>query len=144
MAEIPERSVTMADLIIWDQMKRDLAKLKGEEMLMRKRIAKHFFPNPTEGTHTHPLENGYVLKLSQTVDRKIDIGELQAATGEQGLFTKNKFDANPIVDWEPKLRTADYKKMDASLRLLFDNVMQIKNASPSMEIVLPAKNRPAS
>lgn len=143
MSEIPAHGFKPQDLIDWDNAVKQLAHWKALEMTLRKRIAGHFFPNPAEGTNKHPLANGYLLNLQHGIDRKIDIGQLQAACGPQGLFTMRKFDANPIVDWDPKLKVADYKKMPAELRILMDNVLIIKPSSPSLKIELPAKAKAA-
>lgn len=141
MSNIPEVEVTMKDLIEWDKAKRELALIKSKEMMLRQRIYKHFFPIANEGTNKVDLNEGWVLKAQRVIDRKVDLGILQAMATEGGAFQKAGIVAPQYIDWEPKLKVREYRTLSEEQRHVFDQALIIKDGSPQMEIVLPAKAR---
>jgi hypothetical protein len=131
--EVP---VTQEDLNNWFKMKEQLALLTQEEMTLRKRIAKHYFPNPTEGTNSVPLSAGWVMKMKHTISRKI-LPEL--LTNMMPEFKKAKIPVLDVVLNKPELSVTEYKKLTDEQRKLFDKAMEIKDGSPALEIVLPKR-----
>lgn len=144
MAAIPETQVTMQDLIEWETCKADLAKLKSKEALLRNRIFSHYFPDPKEGTNSAPLAEGWLLKATYPISRKVDLGALRAATAEDGRFTLAKFDANPLVDWEPSVNMTAYRALPPDLKTMFEEALIIKPGMPQMEIMQPAAAKKAA
>ena len=138
MALIPEVVVTMQELIEWDELQKQMKALKVKEMLLRQRIYKHFFQAPVEGTNKHALNGGYILNAKRVVDRKVDLGTLQALSAEGALFQQKGINANMLIDWEPKLKLKEYRALSDERRAIFEQALIIKDGSPQMEIVLPA------
>lgn len=138
MVEIPQNHVTQADLAEWYKMTQDLRNLKAKESLLRKKIFGSAFPDPKEGTNNYDLPDGYVLKGQHVLNRDIDIGALDALKPklrEEGMNPDN------LVKYKPELKKAEYNKLTEEQKKLFDQCLIIKPGSPSLEIVLPAKNR---
>jgi hypothetical protein len=138
MAEIPENEVTMADVHLWYEMQEQLAKLKVNEMLLRKRIVAKFFPTPKEGVNSHPLEAGWVMKADCGIDRKIEEAVL---TTLKPAFKEAKISVDKLVRWKPELAVKEYRALNEEQRHLFDQALIIKPSSPQLEIVLPKAQR---
>lgn len=138
MVEIPQNQVTQEDLAAWYQMSQELRTLKAKESLLRKKIFGSAFPDPKEGTNNYDLADGYVLKGQHVLNRDVDIGALDALKPklrEEGVNPDN------LVKYKPELKKAEYNKLTQEQKQLFDQCLIIKPGSPSLEIVLPAKNR---
>lgn len=150
MADITEETaVTQAELSKWYLLKKQLSEIKTAESLMRSRIAKFFFPAPDEGTNKHPLKDGTgaVLKMTQTIDRKVDEGELEALRDAMMAAEddpKNnlhgmELDFTKLIVWEPKLKLAEYRKLSEAQREVFDRVLIVKPRMPQLDIVIPKR-----
>jgi len=136
MVQIPENEVTQADLATWYAMQDELKRLKTAEMLLRQKIFKAYFTAPKEGTNTAPLDNGWVIKGTYKIDRKIDIALLLAFSPS---LRENGINPDALVKYEPALVTKAYRELTAEQEKLFDQVLIVKPGAPSLEIVLPAK-----
>jgi hypothetical protein len=136
MTAIPENTVTQEDLNLWYTMQDQLRALKASEMLLRQKIFKGFFTAPKEGTNTHPLANGWVLKGGYTITREVDMAAL---TVFKDRFNEAHINADALVQYKPSLIKSVYNTLTEEQRRLFDNALVIKPGSPSLEIVLPAK-----
>lgn len=136
MVQIPENEVTQVDLAAWYAMQDELKRLKTAEMLLRQKIFKAYFPAPKEGTNTAPLDNGWVIKGTYKIDRKIDIALLLAFSPS---LRENGINPDALVKYEPALVTKAYRELTAEQEKLVDQVLIVKPGAPSLEIVLPAK-----
>ena len=76
MAPIPANPVTQNDLTEWDRLTTLLTETKIAEALLRSKIFKGYFPEPVEGTNTAPLNAGWVIKATHTINRKVLIDKL--------------------------------------------------------------------
>ncbi len=136
MAHIPEDTATLADLTLWYEMQDQLKKLKASEMLLRTKLFKAFFPAPKEGANSFALDQGWVLKGTYKIDRKIDIALL---TNFSASLRENGIIPEALVKYDPSLITSEYRKLTAEQEKMFDQVLIVKPGAPSLEIVLPAK-----
>lgn len=143
MSLIPEAPVTMQEIIEWEDKKKKLAVLKVEEMALRMRIYKHFFKTPQEGTNDVPLSEGWLLKAQRKIDRKVDLGSLQALAAEGGLFHQKGINANLLIQWSPELKLKEYRALPESMQEIFNQALIIKDGSPQLDIVLPAAAKKA-
>lgn len=130
--------VTIDDLVVWQDMKSRLAALKEEEMTLRKRIYAQYFPEPVEGTNKTPLAGGWILKANRVIERKVDIGALQAMSTQGGPLHEAGINPNVLIKWVPELDIKPYRLLTEKQRLLFDQALVIKDGSPQVEIALPA------
>lgn len=144
MTDIPENEVTQADLSEWYSLKDQLAKVKAAEMLLRLKIYKGLFKDPKEGTNSLPLAEGWVIKAKRVINRDIDIAALNVnamvdpATNMSRL-TSHGIHPEQLVKWKPELVTTAYRALTAEQMEIFNECLSIKDGSPSIEIVLPAK-----
>lgn len=136
MTAIVKPAVTQDDLNRWYLLQEQLAKVKEEEMELRKKIFGSFFPAPKEGTNKQDLTDGWVIKGTHVITRKVDLPtwtNMQAILKEKGLPVDN------LIKNVPELVTGVYRTLTAEQRLLFDEVLIIKEGSPSLEIVKPKR-----
>lgn len=138
MVDIPENEVSPNELALWYRMNDDLRKLRAAEMALRQRLFGHYFPEPKEGVNDFPLDDGYVLKGTYKLDRKIDEGALNVLTP---FLRENGVGVDELVRWKPDLKTKEYRNLTEEERKLFDQVLIVKPSSPSMEIVKPKGRR---
>jgi hypothetical protein len=111
----------------WETLNVQLADLKLREMSLRASIFK-----PVEGINTHKLKNGYALKGSYPINRKVDLALLQTLSPR---FVANKINAQSLVEYKASLKTGVYRTLTVEQRHLFDQCLEIKPGSPSLEIV---------
>lgn len=138
MIQVPENTVTQADMERWYVVQDQLSKLKNEEQLLRQKIFKSMFPNPKEGTNNLDLPDGYVLKGKRTINRTVDEAAFKASIEE---LAKNGIATDAIVKFKPELVTSEYRTLTDEQRNLFDCVLIIKDGMPGLEIVKPKRTR---
>lgn len=151
-AAIPESTVTAADLAEWYALQKQLGELKSKEALIRSRIFKHFFPNPTEGTNNFELKDGTgaVLKGKHTINRSVDVGSLDALRTSQTAAIKSRDEdgvvpnipllpLDDLIKWKPELALAEYRKLTEEERTYFDQALVIKDGAPALEITIPKR-----
>ena len=136
MVQIPADEIKQSDIEEWYKLQDQLKKLKASEMLLRQRIFRGLFPNPVEGTNSYPLPENWVLKAKYPITRNVDIGSFQAM---RERFAAAGVLADSLVEYKPSLVLGEYRTLTEEQRQLFDQCLEIKPGSPSLEIVLPAK-----
>ena len=144
MTTLPANEVTMEDLVAWQDLHAQLAKIKAAEMLLRKKIYGGMFADPAEGTNTTPLAEGWVLKGKRVINRKVDLPVLQAYAVIDGPLQKVGIRADDLIEWKPELKIREYRTLTEEQRTVFDMCLTISDGSPSIEIVLPASAKKAS
>lgn len=140
MVALPQPTATMADIIAWNKSKEELAILKAKESALRKKVIAGYFPDARVGTNKHPLEQGWELKYTRSLDRKVD--EAVLALMRSSLEAKG-ISVDRLVKYEPKLDGRAYNALGEASKLEFDQVLIIKDSSPTLEIVLPASAKAA-
>jgi len=137
MTQLPDNPVTINDLMAWYKMHEDLAKLKASEVLLRKKIFGHYFPTPSEGTNTFTLPDGYALKATYKIERKVDEAALTTLAPS---FREQHIAVDSLIVRKPELAVREYRKLTTEQTRLFDQCLIVKpSETPSLEIVLPAK-----
>jgi len=146
MADLaPVTEPTTADIAEWYKIQDQLAKLKATESMLRSRLAKHFFPNPTEGSkeNKHPLNDGTgaILQMDHKVNRKVLSPELDVLKAKIDAEGSNlpKLPFSKLVKYTPELVKAEYNKLTAEERKLFDEALEIKDGMPDLKVVIPAR-----
>jgi len=136
MSQIPENEVTMKDVEAWYVMQEQLRILKQNEMLMRMRIFKYFFPAPKEGTNNFDLPDGYQMKAVHPIERKVDEAALDSMKEK---FKEEKVNTNKLIKWKPEVVIKEYRTLTDDQRHLFDQALIVKPGSPQVSIVLPKR-----
>lgn len=143
MVAVPENQVTQDDLTKWYQLQEQLKAVKASEMLLRTKIYKGLFVEPTEGTNSVPLSEGWVLKAKRTIQRDIDLAAFQALATldqetQQSKFSEVGIAPELMIKWKPELVIKAYRTLTPEQLAIFDQALIIKDGSPALEIVLPA------
>ena len=145
MTQVPENEVTQADINKWYELQAQLKSIKASEMLLRTKIYKGLFKDPVEGTNTIPLAEGWVMKAERVIRRDIDVAALtiNSANPELGPSRLELAGINvaSLVKWKPELVLKNYRELTDEQKLIFNDCLVIKDGSPALEIVLPAKNK---
>ena len=136
---------TVADIAAWYQIHVQLQALKGTEAMLRSRLSKHFFPEPTEGSRDNkmPLNDGTgaILQLDHKINRKVlepELDALKAAAKEEGSNAP-KIAWNKLVKYKPELVTAEYKKLTDEERKYVDGALEIKPGMGELKVVIPKR-----
>jgi hypothetical protein len=142
---------TLEDLKKLYELQEQLATLKSAEAMLRRRIADHFFPAPTEGSaeNKYPLaqlgdNTGAILQMDHKINRTVLEPELAVlkAKIEEAKTTDAplpKLPFNKLVKYKPEVVTAEYRKLTAEERKLFDEALNIKPGMPEVKIVIPKR-----
>jgi hypothetical protein len=142
MTEVPT-AITQADIVAWYKLQEQLTEVKAAEAMLRARIFRGVFANPVEGTNTYDLDDGtgFVLKGGRVVNRKVledEVESYKTRMKEEGSnLPKFKFDK--LIRWKPELVKSEYNKLTDEERHQFDSVLEIKDGTPSLEIVKPKR-----
>lgn len=137
MVTIPENPVTQADLSEWYRLKQEVSRLQASERLLRAKIFGGLFPEPTEGTNSFALADGYVLKATHKIDRTIDEAALSV---NKERYAAMGISIEKLVRLKPELTMRAYRALTDEQRNAFDESLTIKPGSPSLDIVLPKKS----
>jgi hypothetical protein len=131
----------------WEAAKITLGKAQETEMTSRKLAQLFAFgPNAKEGMNNQPLNNGFTLKFGKKLNynltapvAKIDEAEDKAkALGERAALLFER-----CVFWTPEFSKSEYNKLDTSVpedaevKKLVDGLLEIKEATGSLEIKAP-------
>lgn len=140
----------------------DAKPLLDRERELRKEAFAMLFPEPKEGTNTVELANGWVLKGTYPIERKVDAALVQqlrtlklvdlspellgklcidpAAFGSgTPVLEALRLNVDELLNYEPKLVVKPYRQLTAEQSLLFDRCLDSKPGSISMEITQPKK-----
>ena len=120
----------------WYECREQLRILQEREKALRLEIMSKVFPEAKEGVNSFPLEDGYVLKGTKVITRKVDEASL-LAIAEQLASSGVSIDS--LIRYKPELSVREYKKMNEEQRMIFDQALIIKEGLPQLEIVLPKR-----
>lgn len=118
----------------WNEAQEKLKELKVEEMKLRKRIFSLFFPNAVEGANTYDLANGYKLKGTSKITRKIDEAALEAVMAKMPRGS-----VDHLIKFKPSLVTKNYKALLPAQKKIIDEAIISSPGSPTISIVEPKK-----
>lgn len=147
----------------WFRLKARIAAecqpLVEQERAMRAELFAHYFPEPKEGTNNATLPDGYVLKGTYPIERKVDPAIVTTLRGlrlrdlEPGMLAQLNMGGAPadmlvlealrmnvdaLLNWEPKLETKEYRKLTAEQAMVFDRCLTSKPGSISMTVAPPS------
>ena len=120
----------------WFLLRDQLKEIKEAENALRMEIFHKAFPEPVEGTNKVELGDGYILKATYPMNRKVDVAVLTAITEQ---LKDNHIKVDKLIKWEPELMIKGYRTLDEEELAIFDQCLIIKEGSPQMEIVKPKR-----
>lgn len=133
----------------WEARQQLLARAKESEMSFRKYTVDRAFPNPTEGTNTVELNNGFKLKANIKFNYRLaDNDTVEAGLDELShIGNEGAFIADRLVSWTPNFLLTEYRVIqenankgspDAKAMLkTIAKFLTIDDAAPSLEIKAP-------
>lgn len=138
MAQIPtQQPLTQEQAYIelqaWYLLQQQLDTVKGKEIVQRKMLAGFYFPKPDMGTNRLDLGGGFDLKLVHKQNIKVLQEEVDAV--KPAHIKKFKLPWDDLFVYKPSLNMSVYNKLSAEQKLFVDNLLEISDATPSLEIV---------
>lgn len=112
-----------------------------KEQTLRKEVMAIFFPEPVEGTNKFPLAQGWELKGTHKIDRKVDEAALPAV---QSQLREMGVNPDPLVQMKPSLDTKAYRSLvqiNPEAAKVFEQALTIKPGSPTLELVPPKEKK---
>lgn len=132
-------TVTDDKLTRWHNLQKQLEpykKLQEQEMALRKEIIAEMFPNALEGTNVLQLGNGWRLRATIKLDRKVEVEKL-AATKEE--LIKRGVNPDRLLRYKPELVVKEYRTLTEEQQKVMDYAITTKPASPQLELVAPTE-----
>lgn len=112
--------------------------IMAHEMELRKAVMAEFFPTPKEGVNTVDMGQGWTLKATYKIDRKIDEAALPAVQEQLRALGIN---ADTLIRYKAEVATNVYKGLSEQARLIFDTALTIKPGSPAIELTPPKEKK---
>lgn len=135
-----QRIVRQQLLADWLAAQTEVASFKpaiAKEMELRKAVMAEFFPLPKEGVNDFPLAEGWVLKGTYKLERKVDMDAIPAVYAKLREMGVNP---DPLLEYKASLVTSAYKSLatiNPEAAHVFDQALTIKPASPTVELKAP-------
>lgn len=117
----------------WYQKQAQLKTLKQHEHLERVALSGFYFHDPREGTNRLDIGAGFDLKLQHGYNYKVneeDLDNVKAAD-----IKKHKLPWDDLFDYKPTLNMRTYRSLTEAQKQFVDQYLDIKPASPQLEIV---------
>lgn len=124
----------VAKLYDWSKLREQLAALKDREETLRRELFADFFPAAEEGVNDEELGEGYVLKGTYKINRKLDEAALPAILKMLPASVADK-----VIHYKPGLVLAEYRKLKPVHKKILDEVVTASPGLPTLEIVAPKK-----
>lgn len=108
--------------------------LIAAELEARKALFDLVYTAPKEGVNKLDLGEGYTLKGSYKLERKIDDAALASVMEE---LRQDGVNPDFLVEWKPSLKIAAYRELTAEQAQTMDKALIIKPSTPTLELVAP-------
>lgn len=115
-----------------ERIAQECKPLEEEELVLRKALFGHVFPEPREGTNRVDLNGGWQLEGQYKLDRKIDEAALPAVFEAMPEGSKDY-----LVTYRPSLVLQMYRTLPENLLQIFDQCLTTKASTPTLKLVPP-------
>ncbi|AUR88751.1 hypothetical protein NVP2117O_73 [Vibrio phage 2.117.O._10N.261.45.E9] len=119
----------------WQQAAEELKTLRPLEMKLRKQVVEESFAQYKTGTNYADLGNDWRLKFVYKEEPKVDEAAVPAMLEE--LDKVNPALRDTLFKYKPTLVNSVYKKLTDDERKIVDEVITLRPASPTLEVVPP-------
>jgi hypothetical protein len=116
------------------QAAKEAKRIIAVEKKKRDALVKEIFDHPKEGTNKATMPNGWMLKFTYKVERKID--ETLLGVVRDSLESVD-ISMDTVIEKVPKLNTAVYKKFPKEHQKIVDLCLTSKAGSHTLELVPP-------
>lgn len=120
----------------WFQKQAQLKVLKSHEHLERVALSDFYFPHAQEGTNRLALGAGFDLKLQHGYNYKVSEEDLDQVAAAD--IKKLKLPWDDLFVYKPELSIKTYRTLTAEQKKFVDGILDIKPASPQLDIVKAA------
>lgn len=131
----------------WQSEKLLLDRAKADELKHRLDFVRFAFSkDKLDGTERIELRNGYVAKAVKSV-RYAFVSRNKGETAEEALKAaidalvesgpEGVFVARRLIKFTPELVVGEYKKLPTRLREIMERVIEIREGTPTLEIIPP-------
>jgi hypothetical protein len=118
----------------WNEAKLQTKQWTEKESLLRDTLVKELFTaDKDEGTESIAVKE-WTLKVTKKLNYSLNNkdGEVSAICA-----TLPELVSKQLVNWKPELSLSAYRKTDTATQKLFTNVLTIKPAKPTLELIPP-------
>lgn len=119
----------------WQRSKNTLELAKSCERQLRDKVISIFFPYLPEGTQT-VSGSGYTIKAEGKLTRTLDEAALEAVMPQLPENYRVLGQPDSLISYKPAFSMKAYRAMDENSRKIFEQALTIKDAAPSLEVVL--------
>ncbi len=132
----PRLSNALSIVMDWVKAKDELADVKPRESLLRLSAIGATFGVLSRGTTWYDLGPGRRLKAEMKPNPKIDQEALLPAIAAlKATGPVGKHQAGKLFKWSASLRLGVWNELTDAQRALFEGVVTIEDATPSLELV---------
>lgn len=125
----------------WYQKNAQLKTLRAHEHLERVALAEFYFPQAKEGTNRFDIGGGFDLKLNHGYRYTVTDEDLDQVAAKD--IKRLKLPWDDLFVYKPELKLSEYRKLNAEQKAFVDSILDIKEASPQLEIVPVANTKGA-
>lgn len=122
----------------------DPVKVKWEEKAKARKaeidavLAPYFFPKIKEGSQ-RKSKFGFHALAKYEITRKLDVAALADVVAKcQEVAAENEIEIDvesKVIDWKPKLKLEDYRKLPAEIKHAFDHALIISTKPLTFDVV---------
>lgn len=123
----------------WYQVQSELDELKAKELRLRNECVAAYFGGVEklkEGVNKRDMPEGWVLKATGKLNRKVDEAAIPAVAQE--LATKG-VSIDTLVKYKPDLSTTVYRELTEEQRKIMDQALIITPGTPQLELAKPKR-----
>lgn len=121
----------------WEETSLELARLKEIELVQRERLFAGAFPTPREGTNSHTLPDGRVIKGKHTINRVVDEAALPSAL--DALRKLGVANTDALVRYRPELAKSEWNSLSDDMKLVFSPALIAREGRPQLDVVIPKR-----
>lgn len=121
----------------WEAVDQLRSLIQDCEMDMRLKLFAGAWANPKEGTNSHKLPDGRVLKGQYKINRYIDEAALPATL--EALRERGVANTDALVRYKPELAKREWNALSEENKLIFSAAVTSKPGAPSFEITIPKR-----
>ena len=128
------------EMVEWYNAVQKIEEMKpivARERELRKKIFETLFPDYVEGAGNKcVMPDGFTMQANVSITRKVDKPSLIA---NSAMFRQKGIDVDDLVETDPKLNVAKYKKLDKELKNIFQQCVIEKPGSTALALKAPPK-----
>lgn len=120
-------------LLIWENTKETLKKVKENEMIYRKEVVRRFFNCNGEGIYRIPLTDGRKLKLHIKLNYSVKSDDDNFQKNYDLLAEKvGAENIDKIIVWKAEVGVRQYKQLEGEAKIAAEKLIVTTEAAPML------------